>query len=320
MGISSLVFMGCQVCHGEKGDSKDDVRCDGNILEANSGGSDNDIRGLLTNPDRVRRPDWVAVPATSQVSAFNIFKTEVTNRQFASFLKEKQVKPAETEDGKTNDCDLNNAEQATCYIFAPNSVREKNEQRPGGSQRIFEDYSVENPYEDHPVTFVSWYAAKEYCNAVKAKLPNEAQWETALQGSDNRPYPWGNSPAPTCNFVNGQLRLNQSDPSCVGNTMNVESDFRVDLATSGGTVDVVKNGATPSGITHLLGNVSEWTRDFLEEDTKATDIVDRDRERIIKGGGWNSGLNEIDRQTSGSNPHGELPTATNQSLGFRCVE
>ena len=95
-------------------------------------------------------------PAT--VADFMMAETEITNQQYAEFVKEtKHPAPADW--------------NASKY--------------PDGSERL-------------PVTSVSWNDAADYCewlgkkNGAIIRLPDESEWEMAARGPEGFKYPWGN--------------------------------------------------------------------------------------------------------------------------------
>jgi formylglycine-generating enzyme required for sulfatase activity len=109
-------------------------------------------------------PDEAPAHAVS-VAPFEIDKTEVTNAEFAAFVKATGYKTAVEESG-------------------------------GGSWR---DYYVEGR-DNHPVVKVSWADAEAYCTWAGKRLPAETEWEYAARGADGRIYPWGNEWNPdACN-------------------------------------------------------------------------------------------------------------------------
>jgi formylglycine-generating enzyme required for sulfatase activity len=76
----------------------------------------------------------------------------------------------------------------------------------------WEGQRVPERLRDHPVTGVTWYEARKYCEWLSQatgreySLPNEAQWEKACRGGNNCIYPWGDEFDPTrCNY--GKPRL-----------------------------------------------------------------------------------------------------------------
>ena len=108
---------------------------------------------------------------------YYIGETEVTNAQYAAFLNER--KPSKTELDKW--INLNGSyETEKCRI----SQKENR-------------YVVEKGYENHPVIYVSWYGANEFCIHYDVFLPSEAQWEYAARGGNkSKGYKYAGSNEP----------------------------------------------------------------------------------------------------------------------------
>ena len=153
--------------------------------------------------------------------------------------------------------------------------------------------------DNHPVVWVSWYEALEYCRwlhdrlseisrqrladsnldrservfweglaseRLHVTLPSEAEWEKAARGTDGQIYPWGN----------------EFDPS-KANTVE----------TGVGNISAVgcfPGGASPYGVLDMSGNVWEWTRSKYEkypyQAGDGREDLSGDARRVLRGGSF----------------------------------
>jgi iron(II)-dependent oxidoreductase len=121
--------------------------------------------------------------------------------------------------------------------------------------RDWKDGAYPEGWGNKPVTWVSLEDARAYAKWAGKRLPHEWEWHYAAQGTDGRPYPWGKDwdaaavPAPD-----------------KGRTMR-EPD----------NVDAHPKGASPFGVMDLVGNVWQWTDEYVDEHTRAA---------ILRGGSY----------------------------------
>ena len=102
-------------------------------------------------------------------------------------------------------------------------------------------------WENKPVTWVSIEDARAYCVWAGKRLPREWEWQYAAQSTDGRLYPWGNS-----------WNASAVPPLNKGRNILPPAD-----------VDAHPSGASPFGVVDLIGNVWQWTDEFVDEHTRA---------------------------------------------------
>ena len=147
-----------------------------------------------------------------------------------------------------------------------------------------------------PVTWVSLEDARAYAEWAGKRLPREWEWQYAAQGADGRIYPWGNS----------------WDASVVpvpdkGRSMRGPDE-----------VDAHPAGASPFGVMDMVGNVWQWTDEFVDDHTRAG---------ILRGGSYYRPQGSVwyFPQAYRNDQHGKLllmaPSYDRSGgVGFRCVK
>ena len=162
--------------------------------------------------------------------------------------------------------------------------------------RDWQNGTYPSGWDHRPVTWVSLEDARAYAAWEGKRLPHEWEWQYSGQGGDGRLYPWGNSWDVAAVPVPEKGR-----------------DLR-----GPAPVDAHPKGASPFGVEDLVGNVWQWTDEFVDEHTRGG---------ILRGGSY--------YQPQGSvwyfppayrlDQHGKLllmaPSKDRAgTLGFRCVK
>jgi len=166
-----------------------------------------------------------------------------------------------------------------------------------------------------PVTWVSIEDARAYAKWAGKRLPHEWEWQYAAEGNDHRIFPWGSCDWLAPVTAGGTYACpGQKDPADApapvpdkGRTMAAASD-----------VGAHPRGASSFGVEDMVGNVWQWTDEYVDDHTRAA---------ILRGGNHYQPQGSIwyFPQAYRNQQHGKLllmaPSYDRSGgLGFRCVK
>jgi hypothetical protein len=189
-----------------------------------------------------------------------------------------------------------------CHKFAPGQVCLTRERR----QRFCVDrYEYPNREGGHPPVMVSWYDGAAACAAEGKRLCWQSEWESACEGPDKLPFPYGLSRDPAqCNIDNAYIRPDLE--RVYSNKAEVQGAelLKLDQGALSGAKPGCKSGF---GVHDLTGNFDEWVNS--EEDKGKSKWAG------LKGGAWGHVRNACRPMTT-SHP----PEFTYYFISFRCCK
>ena len=190
-------------------------------------------------------------------------KYEITNAQYAQFLNELWTSEELYVEGGRVKCKAGHYEDENYYHFegpAFNYVQAVD----GGKARISFDgasFTVNEGFENHPVTFVSWYGAMAFADRYGWRLPTEWEWQAVADFDGSYTYGCGTE-------INNEI-----------------ANYGQSKTYPHGTSEVGKFGVYGYGLADMAGNVAEWTSTLWNPEYNHV---------VYRGGGWYDEANLCD--------------------------
>jgi sulfatase modifying factor 1 len=236
--------------------------------------------------------------------AYEIMIYDVTTAQYAAFLNEALAAGYIKVDGQ----------QVLGYYPGDEFRGVKHEERIDAGDWLFiplddpsqrvkfdgEIFTVQPGHENHPMTMVSWFGARGYCEFYDYRLPSEIEWEKAGRGTDTRPFPWGEEISRNnANFYASRDPFEEM--TSFGSRTSPIGFYNGQTYGDYTTL----NSTSPYGLYDMAGNVWQWTGDVYEGM----------HYRFQRGGSKDT--NEMDLRLWVRN--NATPTYFSPGVGFRCA-
>ncbi len=223
---------------------------------------------LIVSKGSQSEPDitWITIndAGVSGHEGFNgqMSKYETTNAQYCQFLNaallsgdivfNTQYNYAEGANGSNSGEDF----VGQNYYYVGGTGFTYNGATDGGMARISYsngEFAVVSGFENHPVTFVSWYGATAFCNYYQWRLPTEWEWQAVADYDGSYTYGCGSSISNAiANFFNS--------------------------AHTNGTTEVGTFGSFGYDMADMAGNVWELT--------SSTWTAEMTNAPVLRGGHW----------------------------------
>lgn len=219
---------------------------------------------ILVPSGKLTLYDMDDAPITIHVKSFLLDSTEVTVKAFAAFVHDHQYITDAEKFGNASVFDMATREwslvDSASWIYPKGKASERK--------------ALSN--DDDPVTQISWYDARAYCEAQGKRLPHELEWEHAARNGHDDPwlYSWGND-------------WSQGD-TIYGNVW--QGIFPFSFANADGYESVAPVGSfrsSPLGFKDLSGNVWEWCENwrFNYDQLRNSHFIESN-EKVIRGGSF----------------------------------
>jgi formylglycine-generating enzyme required for sulfatase activity len=246
------------------------------------------------------------------IKTLAVSETEITRKQFESYLRATRKHPA-------SGCDTHGDGKDGNWDFVPDASW----MNPGFPQR-----------DNHPVVCVSWQDAHDYARWIAARtgqpyrLLTEAEWEHAARAGSTTAFYWGAEEDAACRYANGGDRSLLRDLpawSAAISTAQREGEPGARLLEcddgAGFTSAVGRLRPNAFGLKDMSGNVWEWVEDCYvggtydrhTEEGGLPDLPSCERHRA-RGGSWDD--YPIDLRSARRTAGLPLPARRNDT-GFR---
>ncbi|MBW8035235.1 MAG: SUMF1/EgtB/PvdO family nonheme iron enzyme [Planctomycetes bacterium] len=259
----------------------------GDGIDQNCDGSDAiDLVWVSINDSDAGMKDGDGNPISHGGFTGEMSKYETTNAQYCQFLNAALDSSDITVgvDDKVYGADGSNSRAdfvGQVFYNLAGSGYTFNEATKGGAARINyngSSFTVDSGFNNHPVTYVSWYGSAAFASYYGYRLPTEWQWQAAADYDGSYTY------------AHGPGAINNSLANYTGSTHPY------------GTTTVGAYGSIHDyGMCDMAGNAWEWT-----------DSIYSGRYHVVRGGSWSA--NDHDCTVSGRDYY---PRNTYNNVGFR---